>query len=76
MLYQLLGYVFLDEKNEHNLIDIGLYLPRQNLISEWNVEELITKYSTFKNKDDAKLNFINMVRSLNQPNNLNIKKIN
>ena len=76
MLYQLLGYVFLDEKNEHNLIDIGLYLPRQNLISEWNVEELINKYSTFKNKDDAKLNFINMVRSLNQPNNLNIKKIN
>ena len=57
MIYQLLGYVFLDKSNKHKINKIGLYLPRQNLISEWLIEELIVKNSVFKSTEDAKNSF-------------------
>lgn len=64
MLYQLLGYVFLDKSNEHKFVDIGLYLPRQNLISEWKIEDLVKNYSKFTSVVDAKNNFIEVVKGL------------
>lgn len=66
MLYQLLGYVFLDKNKQHNFVDVGLYLPRQNLISEWNIEELVTKHSKFKTVEEAKKEFIEIVNNLTQ----------
>ena len=68
MMQQLLGYVFLDESNKHNFTDIGLYLPRQNLISEWNIQEIIVKNSSFKSTLEAKSEFIKMVKKLNNRN--------
>lgn len=65
MMCQLLGYVFLDKTNQHKFKDVGLYLPRQNLISEWNIEDLIKNYSTFKSMEEAKVNFIHTVQKLN-----------
>ena len=70
MLYQLLGYVFLDQGNKHNFVDIGLYLPRQNLISEWNIEQLVKTYSTFSTVEEAKKSFIDVVKG-----HANTKKI-
>lgn len=66
MLYQLLGYVFLDKNKEHNFVDVGLYLPRQNLISEWNVEDLVKENSKFKKVEEAKQEFVNIVTALVQ----------
>lgn len=71
MLYQLLGYVFLDKSNEHKFVDIGLYLPRQNLISEWKIEDLIRNYSKFNNVEQAKSKFIEVVKGL--PNGKKIR---
>ena len=68
MIYQLLGYVFLDKSNNHKINKIGLYLPRQNLISEWDMEELIKSYSKFKNMEDAKGGFLDMMNVLNAMN--------
>lgn len=68
MLYQLLGYVFLDKNNKHNFVDIGLYLPRQNLISEWKVEDIIKNNSDFKTVEEAKNKFIETVKVLNTGN--------
>lgn len=70
MLYQLLGYIFLDQSGKHNFIDIGLYLPRQNLISEWNIEEIIQKHSTFSTTEEAKKAFINVVNNLTTTNKI------
>lgn len=64
MIYQLLGYVFLDKSNKHNFIDIGLYLPRQNLISEWKIIDIVKDYSDFSNTEEAKLEFIKVVQDL------------
>lgn len=69
MMFQLLGYVFLDKDNAHNFVDIGLYLPRQNLISEWNIEELIKKYSDFSTSQEAKEKFIDVIYRLKNSSN-------
>lgn len=71
MMQQLLGYVFLDKSNEHNFVDVGLYLPRQNLISEWKIVDLIKNYSDFSTVEEAKSTFISVVNNLN--NNKKIK---
>lgn len=68
MIYQLLGYVFLDKSNKHKINKIGLYLPRQNLISEWLIEELIVKNSVFKSTEDAQNSFLDMISILNAMN--------
>lgn len=70
MLYQLLGYVFLDKTNKHNFVDIGLYLPRQNLISEWKIEDLIKNYSKFTSTVEAKDNFVEVVKALTNGNKI------
>lgn len=70
MMQQLLGYVFLDKNNEHKLMEIGLYLPRQNLISEWKIEDIIKNYSDFSTVEEAKKVFINIVSNLNNNNKL------
>ena len=57
MIHQLIGYVFLDESNKHNLTEIGVYLTRQNLISCWKIDYLINDYSKFKTTKDAKEEF-------------------
>ncbi len=62
MLHQLLGYVFLDESNSHQFKEIGIYLTRQNLISCWNLEELISNYSSFKSVEEAKQKFCETVK--------------
>lgn len=63
MMQQLLGYVFLDKSNVHNFTEIGLYLPRQNLISEWNIKELVKDLSSFASVEEAKESFIQIVES-------------
>lgn len=68
MIYQLLGYVFLDKSDSHNIKKIGLYLPRQNLISEWEIEDVIKNYSKFKSTKDAKDNFLDLMNILNVMN--------
>lgn len=67
MMQQLLGYVFLDKSNQHKFIDIGLYLPRQNLISEWSIKEIVKGYSDFKSVEEAKEEFINTMNKLINP---------
>lgn len=63
MIKQLISYVFLDNYNSHNFKSIGIYLPRQNLISEWNLDSIISNTSSFNSVSDAKNNFINMLHS-------------
>lgn len=58
MLFQLLGYAFLDFPQEHKIEQIGLYLTRQNLFSNWNILEIIKKYSHFKTFEQAQDSFV------------------
>jgi len=71
MLFQLLGYSFLDLSNEHNFKNVGIYLTRQNLISEWSLSDLVKNNSKFSKYETAKDNFIDIVLS-----NHNIRKNN
>ena len=61
MIYQLLGYVFLDTSNSHNITDIGVYLTRQNLISKWNINEIINSYTTFHSTQNAQDEFVKIL---------------
>ncbi len=58
MIHQLLGYVLLDASEKHNFKDIGVYLTRQNLISKWNIDELLKNNSKFKNIEEARGEFV------------------
>lgn len=71
MLFQLLGYSFLDLSNQHNFKNVGVYLTRQNLISEWSLSDLVIKNSKFSKYEKAKDSFIDVVLS-----NYNIRKSN
>lgn len=61
MLFQLLGYVFLDISNKNNIQQVGIYLTRQNLFSNWNVSSLIKEYSSFQNFEQAQNEFIHSI---------------
>jgi hypothetical protein len=41
LLYQLLGYVFLDYDNEYRVGAVAIYLSRQGLLIRWDLEELL-----------------------------------
>jgi hypothetical protein len=58
MIYQLLGYYFLDNDNEHKLSKIGVYFTRQNLVTKWYIEDIILNYSDFNSIQEAKISFI------------------
>ena len=58
MVHQLLGYVLLDASEKHNFKNIGIYLTRQNLISKWNIQELLQNNSKFKNIEEARGEFV------------------
>lgn len=73
MMHQLLGYVFLDKSNKHKFADVGLYLPRQNLISEWKIADLVKMYSDFATVEEAKKTFIDIVQNLNSNNTNKLK---
>ncbi|NCP98468.1 hypothetical protein GW796_10670 [archaeon] len=65
MLFQLLGYVFLDVSREHKLTSIGVYLTRQNLISDWDISTLISKYSKFETVKEAQNEFVKVLLNCN-----------
>jgi hypothetical protein len=60
-IYQLLGYVFLDKTNYYKMHDVGIYMPRQNVMLNWTVEDLILQGSTFESVKVAKKEFIKAV---------------
>jgi hypothetical protein len=61
MLFQLLGYAFLDFPQKHKIQQIGIYLTRQNLFSNWNILEIIQQYSHFKTFEQAQNSFVHSV---------------
>ena len=40
-LWQLLGYVLLDYSDRHGISSVGLYMARQGILFEWDVEDVI-----------------------------------
>lgn len=60
-IYQLLGYVFLDKSNYYKMHDVGIYMPRQNVMLNWKVEDLILQGSNFESVKVAKKEFIKAV---------------
>ena len=56
-IYQLMGYVALDKNNEHNLKHISIYLPRQNIALEYDVEDVLQKYTQLKSIDELRSAF-------------------
>ena len=63
-IYQLLGYVFLDKTNYYKMHDVGIYMPRQNVMLSWKVEDLILQGSTFESVKVAKKEFGKAVESV------------
>lgn len=53
-LFQLMDYVALDKENEHDFKNIGIYLPRQNKLLEYNIEEFLNEYTQFKSLKEFK----------------------
>lgn len=47
-IFQLMGYIALDKQDEHNLKNIGIYFPRQNKMLEYNIEDILQKYTKLK----------------------------
>lgn len=57
MLHQLLGYHLLDKLGLYQLKNIGIYLPRQDIIVTWSIKDLIQYCSSFESEDEAKSKF-------------------
>lgn len=63
-IYQLLGYVFLDKSNYYKIKDVAVYMPRQNVIVNWSVEDLVLNGSVFDSVKIAKKEFIKAVEDV------------
>ena len=52
-LFQLLGYVLLDYRNEHAIDHVGFLFPRQAASVQWNLQELVDELSGQQNASVA-----------------------
>jgi hypothetical protein len=43
LLYQLLGYVFLDYSNQHKMHEVGIYFARQGVHIKWPLPDLLNR---------------------------------
>ena len=53
-IFQLFGYVAVDKEDKYKLKNISLYLPRQSKLLEYNIEEILKKYTTLKSINELR----------------------
>lgn len=53
-IFQLMGYVSLDTSNKYNFKNFGIYLPRQNTMLEYDIEEILKKYTQLKSVSELR----------------------
>jgi len=63
-IYQLVGYAFLDRINYFKIHDLAIYLPRQNVMLSWSLEEIILQATGFESVKAARREFVKCVKSL------------
>ena len=54
-LHQLLGYVLLDYTNQYQINSIGLYMPRQGKMFQWELEQVLKELSKEPNASITEL---------------------
>ena len=47
MIWQLLGYALMDRFDKYGIQSIGLYMTRQGVLFQWNLEEIVRRLSTY-----------------------------
>lgn len=70
-IYQLLGYYFLDKSGYYKIKNLEIFLPRQNSLLRWTVEELILGASDFESVRRAKAGFMNALKDIPGANAMN-----
>lgn len=63
-IYQLLGYYFLDKLGYYKIKNIEIFLPRQNYLLHWGVEEIILGATNFATVRRAKAEFMNALKQI------------
>ncbi len=63
-IYQLLGYYFLDKSGYYKIKNLEIFLPRQNSLLRWTVDELIIGASDFESVRRAKAGFMSALKDI------------
>lgn len=63
-IYQLLGYYFLDKTGYYKIKNLEVFLPRQNSLLRWSVEEIIVNASDFPTVRKAKAGFMDALKQI------------
>lgn len=63
-IYQLLGYVFLDKLGYYKLKNIEIFLPRQNSLLRWSVEDIILGATDYASVRRAKAGFMDALKQI------------
>ena len=70
-IYQLLGYYFLDKNGYYKIKNLEIFLPRQNSLLRWTVDELIIGASDFESVRRAKAGFMSALKDIPAANAMN-----
>lgn len=73
MLYQLFGYIALDNENEFKFSKMGLYLTRQKEVVIYDLNQLLKDYSDLSSSQDLRIKFATHLFSSRFPNMLTMK---
>ncbi len=63
-IYQLLGYYLLDKNGYYKIKNLEIFLPRQNSLLRWTVDELIIGASDFESVRRAKAGFMSALKDI------------
>lgn len=63
-VYQLLGYYFLDKLGYYKIKNLEIFLPRQNSLLRWSVEEIVVSASDFPTVRKAKAGFMDALKQI------------
>lgn len=56
-IFQLMGYIALDKEDKHKFKGISIYMPRQNQMLEYNIEEILQNYTELKTIKELRNDF-------------------
>jgi len=67
MIYQLLGYVLLDYRNQYQINQIEIFLPRQKSIARFPLHDILTEITGNDSIDisDLRNGFMKFMKNLN-----------